>query len=603
MSSIPPEHPAQVRHQPIAVIGMGCRFAGADGPDQLWELLCGGIDATRETPIDRYDIDALYSPAPRPGTVRSRRAGYLSAPYRFDAEFFGVSDEDAAKLDPQQRLLLTTAWEALEDAGIPPSTLRSTRTGVYVGASYVDFVDRVARHSPGGLDLTMIYNFRSMLAGRLSYWLDLRGPSICVDTACSSSLVAVHLACQSLRLGESTMALAAGVSLKLIPDRDIVFSQARVVAPDGRSKFGDADADGAGFSDGIGIVVLKPLDAALADGDRVRAVILGSAVTHDGATGGALLTPSVQGHVEMLRWAYRDAGVDPATVDFIEAHGNGTPTMDPIEFAALDTVLSTNRPAERPCFVGSVKTNIGHAESAAGVAGLIKAVLCLQHGRVVPSLNFTNPNPDIAWDRVCLTIPTAVRLLPDRGRPLLAGVSGQGLSSVNAHLVVGQSRVELPVRPPARQGRPHLLVLSARTPAALTELAAAYTRYLRPGGAGHHFELRDICHSAATRREHHPHRLAVAGAKHGLLADLLAAAATVGEIAAPNHTSESFDEESALHRHADRYLRGSMPCWAEILEPGGRYVPLPAYPWQGSEYPIDAVDFEAQRAGLQPERT
>jgi acyl transferase domain-containing protein len=577
------------------VIGLGCRFAGADSPDQLWELLCDGVDATRETPIDRYDVDALYSPAPRPGTVRSRRAGYLSDPYRFDAAFFGVSDQDAAELDPQQRLLMTVAWEALEDAGIPPHTLRATRTGVYVGASYVDFVDRLARLAPDGLDLAMLYNFRSMLAGRLSYCFDLRGPSLCVDTACSSSLVAVHLACQSLRTGESTVALAAGVSLKLVADRDIVFSRARVVAPDGRCKFGDADADGAGFSDGVGVVVLKPLDAALADGDRVRAVILGSAVTHDGDTGGALLTPSLQGHVEMLRWAYRDAGVDPAEVDFIEAHGNGTPTMDPIEFAALDAVLGPNRPAERPCFVGSVKTNVGHAESAAGMAGLIKTVLCLQHGGVVPSLNFSDPNPDIAWDQVCLTVPTVVRSLPDRGRPLLAGVSGQGLSSVNAHLVVGQFCGASLARPPARLGRPHLLALSARTPAALAELAAGYARYLRPPGAGHHFELRDICHSAATRREHHPHRLAVVGAEHRLLADRLDAAATVGGIAVPNNASEPFDEESA-YRHAERYTRGSAVPWAEILEPGGRYVPLPTYPWQGRAYPIDDADSDVRRS-------
>ena len=558
--SIPPQYIPDARHRPIAVIGMGCRFACADNPDQLWELLCDGVDATCETPTDRYYAGTPYSRALRPVTVCRRPAGYLGDPYRFDAAFFGMSDQDAAELDPHQRLLLTTAWEALEDAGIARSKLWGTRTGVYVGASYVDFIDRLGRYSADGLDRAALCNCRSLLADRLSYFLDLRGPSICVDTAWSSSLVAVHLACQSLRLGESTMTLVAGVSLKLVAERD---------------------ADGAGFSDGVGVVVLKPLDAAIADGDRVHAVILGSVVTHDGGTGGTLLTPSVQGHVEMLRQAYRDAGVAPAEVDFIEAHGNGTTTMDPTEFAALDMVLGPGRPAERPCFVGSIKTNIGHTESAAGLAGLIKTVLCLQHRRVVPSSNSTDAHPDIAWEHGHLTVPTGVRPLPDRGRPLLAGVSGQGLSSVNAHVVVGQFCVESPARAPSRLGRPHLLALSARTPSALTELGAAYARYLRPGGPGHRFELRDICHSAAIRRDHHPHRLAVVGAEHQLLADRLEAAATVGGVGARDSASKPRQEESALHRQADRYTRGSAVRWAEILEPGGRYVPLPTYPWQG----------------------
>ena len=573
----------------VAVIGMAGRFAGADTMQEFWDLLRAGVDATCETPPGRYDVNALYSPTPAKGKVASRRAGYLRGIDRFDAPFFDMPGRDAHHLDPQQRLLMTTAWEALEDAGIPPARIAGSRTGVYVGAAYNDYAELMARRGLEDIDVPALPNLRSLLPARLSFLFDLRGPSICLDTACSSSLLALHLACRSIRAGETTMGLAAGVSIKLVPDRDVLFSRARVVAPDGRSKFGDAAADGAAFSEGVGVIVLKPLDRALADGDRVRAVILGSAVSNDGATSGSLLTPSVAGHAEMLRWAYEDAGVNPADVDFVEAHGNGTPTMDAVEFAALDAVLGVGRPAGQVCFVGSVKTNIGHAESAAGVAGLIKTVLCLEHGQIVPSLHFDTPSPTIAWDSIPLEVPTALRPIPDHGRPAIAGVSGQGISSVNVHLVVGQADPRwIAARPPATAGRQHILALSARTPEALADLVRAYLRYLRPGGAGSGFELRDICYAAAGRRHHHRHRLAILGlTRDAIIAELAAVAQGGVEGVVLPRSADGFQDR--LCDLASRYVQGQDPCWDDAMDIGARFVPLPGYPWQSRRYWLDSL--------------
>ncbi|GLW06925.1 hypothetical protein Misp01_20550 [Microtetraspora sp. NBRC 13810] len=557
------------RPEPIAVVGMACRFPGANGVDALWEVLRDGIDATGDTPPLRYSTDALYSAVPAPGKVISRRSGYLDGADRFDAGFFGMAAEEAAALDPQQRLLMTTAWEALEDAGIPADRLGGSRTGVYVGAVHLDYWDLLARRGLESITGSAVYNNRSVLSGRLSYLFDLRGPSISLDTACSSSLVAVHLACQSLRTGETTLALAAGVNLKLIPDQDVMLSQIPILAPDGRCKFGDAFADGFAPSDGVGVVVLKPLARAAADGDRIRAVVLGGAVTNDGASSGSLLAPSVEGHAQMLRWAYENAGVPPADVDFVEAHGTGTPMIDPVEFAALGDVLGAGRPAGRPCFVGSIKTNIGHTEGAAGVAALIKTVLCLEHRQVVPSLHFRTPNPAIAWDRLPLVVPTRAEPLPDTGRPAVAGVSGQGISAVNTHLVIGEAR--RPPPPPPSEARARLLVLSARSPQALDDLARAYLRHLRPGGAGHGHDLRDVCHSAATRRQHHPHRLAVPADSRDTALRALA-----GHLDGVPRA-----EPTGLAR---RYLAGEPVPWHSLTEPDARYVPLPTYPWQTQSY-------------------
>ncbi|MFC3572158.1 beta-ketoacyl synthase N-terminal-like domain-containing protein [Streptomyces yaanensis] len=553
----------------VAVIGMACRLPGASGTDELWALLKDGVDATSETPPERYDVDALHS-ARGPGRIASRRAGYVEEIAEFDAEFFGMSATEALELDPQQRLLLMAAWEALEDAGQRPDLLAGSRTGVFVGNARADYLELALRQGPEGATASQLNNFRSLLPARISHAFDFRGPSIVVDTACSSSLVAVHQAVQSLRARESPLALAAGVNLKLRPDEGLVMTQAGGMAADGRSKFGDANADGHAPSDAVAVVVLKRLTDALADGDRIRAVIRGSAVGNDGRTSDSVLNPSLEGQIEVLRWAYEDAGIDPADVDYVEAHGSGSPALDPLELSALGRVLGEGRPADRPLLVGSVKTNIGHGEAAGGLAGLIKAVLCLEHGQVPASLHLSAPNPDVAWDELPLVVPGSLVDLPETGRPAVAGISGQGSSALNAHVVIRRpDPVDAPVVP-AADGTPYLLVLSARGPAALEALARSYAAHLSPGGAGTAYPVRDICFSAATRRQHHAHRLAVVGASHEELAAALTGSPTLGG--------------RPLSAVADRYRRGEDVDWEKVFGGGGRFVPLPTYPWQTKRY-------------------
>ncbi|MEV6316579.1 beta-ketoacyl synthase N-terminal-like domain-containing protein [Streptomyces sp. NPDC051776] len=580
---------AEIEARSIAVIGLACRFPGASGADELWQLIRDGSDMTSETPPERYDVDTLYSPSPGPGRITSRRAGYVDGVAEFDAEFFEMSSTEAAELDPQQRLLMMTAWEALEDAGQCPDRLAGSRTGVFVGAARGDYLDLQYRQGLDAVTPSLFSNQRSLLPGRLSYVFDFRGPSLLVDTACSSSVVSVHMAVQSLRAGESSLALAAGVNLKLRPDEEVLMTQAGTLAPDGRSKFGDAGADGYGPSDGVGVVVLKPLTQAVADGDRIRAVILGSAISNDGRSSGSLLAPSLEGQTQVLRWAYEDAGVSPADVDFVEAHGTGSPTLDPLEFKALGEVLGEGRPSHRPAYVGSVKTNIGHAEAAGGVAGLIKAVLCLEHGQIPPSLNFEVPNPLVPWDELPLSVPVELQDLPDHGRPAVAGVSGQGVSCLNAHLVVRQGETRPAGQDPARwrrrsgdlavwrrrSGKACVLPLSARSPEALDALVSAYAAYLAPDGPGAAYALRDICYSAATRRQHHTHRYAVVAGSHGeMVQELRALGGNGGRGKAPAQLSAA----------AERYRSGDSVDWDEVFGQRGRCVPLPTYPWRTKRY-------------------
>ena len=551
-----------MNHVPIAIVGLGVRFPGAESVEALWTLLRDGVDATSETPPSRYDAAALYAPEPARGRVTSRRAGYLAHPDVFDAGFFNLSSAEAQALDPQQRLLMMCAVEALEDAGLPLERVAGTRAGVYVGAMRLDYAELLARRGLSALTPSAIYNYRSLLSGRLSYIFDLRGPSLVLDTACSSSLVAVHLACQGLRTGETELALAAGVNLKLMADEDVLLSQLRMLAPDGRCKFGDARADGFAPSEGVGVVVLKRLSDALRQGDRVRAVVLGSATSNDGATSGSLLAPSVEAHAQMLRWAYADAGVDPAQIDIIEAHGTGTPMIDPVEFRALAQVLGPGRDAERPCFVGSVKTNLGHAEGAAGIAALVKTVLCLEHRQVVPSLHHQTPNPHIPWSDLPLVVPTALRDLPDSGRPLLAGISGQGVSSANTHLVIG----EAPAVSTALEAdcKEHVFMASARSREALMELAQSYLAYLAPAGPGRRYTLRDICFSAATRRTRHPYAISLRA-----------------------------DTHDALEAGLRAFVEGGPATQVELpsaSDASAHYVPLPGHPWQLERYWISSDD-------------
>jgi natural product biosynthesis luciferase-like monooxygenase protein len=476
--------------------------------------------------MERWDLRAFYDSNPElPGKMNTRWGGFLEQVDQFDPYFFGISPREAARMDPQQRLLLEVAWEALEDAGQAPERLDGTRTGVFIGISNYDygqlqFIDPKLSDPYAGTGGAL-----SIAANRLSYVFGFRGPSMAIDTACSSSLVAVHLACQSLYNGECELALAGGVNVILSPAVTVNFTKAGFMAPDGRCKAFDARANGYVRGEGAGVVVLKPLSQALADGDPIYAVIRGSAVNQDGRTNG-LTAPSPQAQEEVLFEAYRRAEVSPGQVQYVEAHGTGTALGDPIEAKALGTVLAVDRSPGNRCAVGSVKTNVGHLEAAAGIAGLIKVALSLKHRAIPASLHFQEPNPYIPFEKLPLRVPQTLERWPESPGPALAGVSSFGFGGTNAHVVLqgangkGQKNEEqehevqttervaadhLPLAPC------HLLPLSARSQEALKALARAYHEFLTSENSDTTRSLHDLCYTASVRRSHHDHRLALVG--------------------------------------------------------------------------------------------
>ena len=484
---------------PVAIVGIGCRFPGGiTDAKGYWQSLCDGLDAITEIPPGRMDVGYFFDPRPAtPGRIMSRWGGFVEGIEEFDAAFFGISPREAERLDPQQRLLLEIAWEAFEDAGQDVRRLDGSRTGVFVGQWLQDFEGRLFA-DPELVDFYMTTGSgRYAAAGRLSYLFGLRGPSLSIDSACSSSLAAVHLAVRSIRAGESELALAGGANVILQPHITIAYSQSRMMAPDGRCKFGDASGNGYVRSDGAGLVVLKSLDRARADGDRIYAVIHGSAINNDGRSSGSMGTPSRVGQEELLRAAYRDAGVPPGAVGYVEAHGTGTRAGDPVELGALASVLAEGRDSGHRGFVGSVKTNIGHTEGAAGVAGLIKAALALHHDAIPPSLHFKEPNPSIPWADMPLEVPCALTAWPQWVGPRIAGVSAFGIAGTNAHAVLGEApaRVDNVDAKPVRDLV--LLPLSAKSVDALRDLAGRYAELLQSHAAP---SLDDVCWSAATRR-------------------------------------------------------------------------------------------------------
>lgn len=501
--------------QPVAIIGIGCRFPGAQSPEELWRLLIEGREALTEIPRSRFDVDAYYDPVPQtPGKICSRRGGFLSGVDLFDPGFFGIAPREAVRMDPQQRLLLEVAWEALEDAGQVADRLASEPVGVFMGLCFGDYED-LHFHDPSELDLYKLTGgLRSVAAGRISSTLGLRGPCLAVDAACASSLVVLHLACLSLAAGDCTMALAGGASLILQPQVNICFSRAGMLAPDGRCKFGDARADGLARSEGMGVVVLKPLSRALADGDPIYAVVRATATNNDGWSGGSMVTPGEEGQAELLREAYTRAAVAPEAVRYVEAHGTGTKVGDRVEITALGKFFGSGRPASRPLRVGSIKTNLGHAEGAAGMAGLIKVALALKHGQLPPSLHFEIPNPSIAWSELPVSVQDHLSGWPEGDGPRLAGVNSFGINGSNAHAVLEEAPATIGPPPPTA-GRRWLLPLSAKSREALAALAGAVTET-----SG---ELRDLCYTAALRRTHHEHRLAVVAGGADELRDRLAA--------------------------------------------------------------------------------
>jgi acyl transferase domain-containing protein len=494
--------------EPIAIIGMACRFpGGASEPEAFWRLLRDGVDATTEVPAGRWDLPGPYDPDLRAADgLYVRRGGFLTEPVdRFDAAFFGISPREAEAMDPQQRLLLEVTWEALENAGQAPGRLAGTEAGVFVGIGIDDYKSLQTRH-PAGIDAyTGTGNLFCVAAGRLSYVLGLRGPSMAVDTGCSSSLVAVHLACQSLRSAESEMAVAGGVHLMLTPDMTLSLCRAGALSADGRCKTFDASADGYARGEGCGVVVLKRLRDAVACRDAIVAVIRGSAVNHGGPSGG-LTVPSGQAQERLLRRALANAGVCPAEVSYVETHGTGTPLGDPIEVQALADVYGGGRPAGDPLPLGAVKTNIGHLEAAAGAAGLLKAVLCLGRQEIPANLHLREPSPRIAWDGLGV-FPVTGRLPWKRAeRPRIAGISSFGIGGTNAHLIVEEPPV--PAAPEPASGDPdaRLITLSARTGAALAALTGQYAGHLR---AHPEIALADVAHTANAGRADFAHRAGV----------------------------------------------------------------------------------------------
>jgi 3-oxoacyl-(acyl-carrier-protein) synthase/SAM-dependent methyltransferase len=496
--------------EPIAIVGMGVRFpGGACDVESFHQQLSNGLNAIRTVPADRWDAERYFSTdRDAAGTMYTLEGGFLDNVADFDPEFFGISPVEAATIDPQQRLLLEVCWEALEYAGIPATALRGTRTGVYLGIAANDY-GRMSLADAQSIDeYASLGTAFSVAGGRLSYVLGLHGPAVSVDTACSGSLVALHLACQALHNGECDAALAAGVNLILSPEITINFCRAGMLAEDGQCKTFDAGADGYVRSEGCAVVMLKRLSDAQRDGDRVLALVRGSAVNQDGRSSG-LTAPNGPAQEMVIRAALEDAGVRPGQVGYVEAHGTGTSLGDPIELQALGNVFGGDRPSERPLWVGSVKTNVGHLEAAAGMAGLVKTVQALRHGVLPPHRNFTTPNPHVDWQRLPLRVPASVTPFERIDGRRLAGLSSFGFSGTNVHVILEEPPESGDDTDALRLERPqHVLALSAPRPDALRELATRYVAHL-PGVTA---AFADICHTANAGRSHFRHRLAVVAA-------------------------------------------------------------------------------------------
>ncbi len=512
----------QLKKEGIAIIGIGCRFpGGVNDAGALWKLLIEGREGVCDVPSDRWNVERFYDAEPGlTGKSIAKRGGFLDAIDQFDPQFFGISPREAPYIDPQQRLLLETAWEAIEDAGMILDFENGTDMGVFAGISHNDY--QGLQHTPtdrtGISAHTPIGSAHSIAANRISYCLNLTGPSIAMDTACSSALTAVHAACEHIHAGRCKTALAGGVTVMITPDGFIGFSQAGMLSPEGKCKAFDASADGFVRGEGAGMVLLKKLSDAIADGDSIHAVILGSSVNQDGHTNGISL-PSPEAQARLVREACVDAGVEPLQIGFVEAHGTGTAVGDPIEATALGEALCADRPADEPLLVGSVKTNLGHLETASGIAGLIKAVLALKHKQIPPSLHFQTPNPHIDFEGLKLRVPVAMEPFPAKpGSPRMAGVNSFGFGGANAHIILAE--VPEMVSPQAETSttgeiscaeRAWPIMISARSEAALQLSASQLGHWIEHHSMrnGSSPLLEDLTYSLGARRNHHSHRLTI----------------------------------------------------------------------------------------------
>lgn len=562
------------KKEPIAIIGLSCRFPQASNPQAFWELLRNGVDAITEVPPDRWDVDAFHSESPDPGKVTTRFGGFLDNVDLFDPAFFGISPREAARMDPQQRLLLEVSWEALENAFIPPQSLAGTRTGVFIGISSYDY-SSLQFDDPEMIDAYAgTGNAHSIAANRLSYVFDLRGPSMAVDTACSSSLVATHLAVQSLRNGETDLAVAGGVNLILTPELTITFSQARMLSPDGRCKTFDASANGYVRGEGCGVVVLKRFSDALRDGDNILALIRGSAINQDGRSNG-LTAPNGLAQQDVIRYALADAGVAPQQISYVEAHGTGTPLGDPIEISSLRAVLDNGESNNR-VLVGSVKTNFGHLESAAGIAGLIKSVLALQNEAIPPHLHLKEVNSYLSLEDSRLEIGTYLRPWKRRDQPRFAGISSFGFGGTNAHIIISDvPSLESDNAPSTGIERPcHILTLSAKTKTSLEELVQSLSKQL----PSTNHRLHDLAFTANTTRTHFEHRLALHASTNEELKTKLDAFIANPISTSANHTKPKvaflFTGQGSQYSGMGRKLYETQPAFhaaldacAKILDP------------------------------------
>ncbi|MBF8268406.1 MAG: Polyketide synthase [Gammaproteobacteria bacterium] len=504
-----------IKKEPIAIIGIGCRFpGGASNPRLFWRNLCQGIDAIVDIPADRWDVRKFYDPDPdKPGKSYAKQGGFLKEKIEFfDPLFFGISPREAETMDPQQRLLLEVTWEAIEDAGLQLESLLGSRTGVFIGGFMLDNMlmnmgplnrELVNSHTPTSSTMTILSN-------RLSYVFDLHGPSVTMDTACSSSLVATHYACQSIWHDECDMAFSGGANVMLRPEYPIAMSKGQFLSEHARCMAFDERAAGYTRGEGAGIVFLKPLSRAIEDADHIYALIKMTGVNQDGRTQGISM-PNADAQEQLIRHVYRQAGVAPAEIQYIEAHGTGTRAGDPKEAQALNSVLSEGRSKTDKCMVGSVKTNIGHLEAAAGIAGLIKASLCLHENKIPPNLHFEIPNPDIPFDAMCIRISTQLTDWPHQDRTRYAGVNSFGYGGTNAHVLMEQAPPPVPSNSLtsviANWQKPFLVPISARSEVALRELAGKYAFFLSTNNTDS--AMVDFLFTLSQRRTHHNHRLAL----------------------------------------------------------------------------------------------